>query len=480
MSKKLNIVSSYILICILFLVSFCLNSKKCLSETKGLVYHVKINEEINLNLVPFLERIVKEADKKGINAIILEINTFGGRVDAAIQIRDALINAKTLTIAYINERAISAGALISLACKKIVMAPGATIGAATPVTMNPFTRQINTASEKFISYFRNEMKATAERNGRPVQIAEAMVDPDVEIEGVIKKGKLLTLTTSEAIYNNLADMEISNGLKDILSAFQLKQSIIVNQKMNWAEKSLAILTNALISMLLLTIGIIALLIEFRAPTWGVAGSIGLICLILFFWGHWALHLVGWEEIILIFIGTILLLIEIFFIPGFGVTGISGILVISVALILSLVGNNPTLQEILNALSHLSIAFICVFIFLIIFARSFLKTKAVQRFVLHTQTKSKSNIKLGSGAQGEPSLIKTDQENNTCKDYKDYFVGKEGMAFTNLRPAGKGIFDKERLNVVTEGDFLEKGTPIRIIRIEGSNIIVQKIKENRRV
>ena len=142
------------------------------------------------------------------NPRILEINTLGGRLDSAIQIRDSLLNSKVQTIAYINKRAISAGALISLACQYIVMVPGSTIGAATPVAMNPLNpldSQMKPVSEKIVSYFRNEMKATAEKNGRPGNIAEAMVDADVTIEGIIEKGKLLTLTSKEAITNKVAD-----------------------------------------------------------------------------------------------------------------------------------------------------------------------------------------------------------------------------------------------------------------------------------
>ena len=127
-------------------------AKNSNEEKNNLVYWVNIDGEIDLGLAPFLKRVVQEADEQSIEALILQINTFGGRVDAAVQIRDALINSSTLTIAYINERAISAGALISLSCRKIVMAPAATIGAATPVTISPLDQQMKPASEKVVSY----------------------------------------------------------------------------------------------------------------------------------------------------------------------------------------------------------------------------------------------------------------------------------------------------------------------------------------
>lgn len=430
------------------------------------VYYVPVSGEIGLRLAPLIKRVTEEADQEKVKALILEINTFGGRLDAAVEIRDALVNTKTLTIAFINERAISAGALISLACQKIVMAPAATIGAATPVAINPFNDEVKPAREKIISYFRKEMKATAERHERPTSIAEAMVDPDIAIEGLIEKGKVLTLTTSEALQHKLADMEISGGIEEIMSAFHLNPSRIITKETNLTEKFLGVISGSLISSLLLVIGMLGLFLEFRTPTWGVAGTIGLLCIILFLWGHWALNLVGLEELLLIVIGTVLLLLEVFVIPGFGIVGILGIICLTTGLVLSLVGKHPTFAEIWKAISHVSIVFICVIILSILFLKYLSKTKSIQRFVLHTKARQPAYI--------DP-FIETEAKRYTSSSKKDHYLGREGVAYTNLRPAGKGIFGKERLNVVTEGDFLEKGAPIRIIGVQGSNIIVQKIK-----
>lgn len=335
------------------------------------------------------------------------------------------------------------------------------MGAATPVTIDPIDRKMNPADEKVISYFRKEMKATAERNGRPPHIAEAMVDADVVVEGLSEKGKILTLTTTEAVKNKVADLEVSGGVSDVLSAFGLPVSEPVNKNPNWSERFLWLISGSFVSSLLLAIGILGLFLEFKTPTWGVAGTVGLLCLIMFFWGHWALRLVGWEEVVLLAIGTFLLVLETFVIPGFGITGILGFIIVGLAFTLSLVGKSPSASELFGAISHVSIVFICVLIFFFISIKPLAKTRAVQRFVLQ------------KNATPDQKLEIIDQV--TDKNNMDMYLNRQGIAFTNLRPAGKGIFKDERLNVVSEGDFIEKGAPIRIIRVQKSNLIVQEIK-----
>ena len=176
---------------------------------------------------------MKEAERTNAEALILEIDTFGGRLDSAVKIKDRLIDTKIDTIAFINKKAISAGALISLATRHIVMAPGSTIGAATPVRLTYWEEK--PASEKVISYFRKEMKSTAEANNHPGDIAEAMVDPDVKIEGVVEKGKLLTLTTKEALRLKVAEHEAKN-LEELLSKFHLQVIGIEKRPIPWTEK----------------------------------------------------------------------------------------------------------------------------------------------------------------------------------------------------------------------------------------------------
>ena len=197
------------------------------------IYYTLLKGTINNKLADDFEGVLKEAEKANAKVLILEIDTFGGRLDAAVRIKDKLVDTKINTIAFVNKKAISAGALISLATKHIVMAPGSTIGAATPVKLTYWEEK--PTSEKVISYFRKEMKSTAEAGNHPGNIAAAMVDPDLQIAGVVEKGKLLTLTTKEAIRLKVAEHEVKD-LAELYHKFQLEGLAIENRPIPWTEK----------------------------------------------------------------------------------------------------------------------------------------------------------------------------------------------------------------------------------------------------
>ena len=284
------------------------------------MYVAPIEGIIDLGLAPFVQRVLDEAAAAKARAVVLEINTFGGRVDAAVQIRDALLGARVPTIAYVNRRAISAGALISLAAEHLVMASGATIGAATPVMAGQPGGGAQAVSEKTISYVRKEFRATAEARKRPALIAEAMVDPDVSIRGVIEKGKLLTLTTDEALKHKVAEQR-ADSLEAALEGLGIRDAELRRAAPNWAENVVRFLTHPVLSSLLVTIGMLGIIIELRTPGFGIAGAIGVGSLAAFFWGHWLVQLAGWGELMLALAGVALLLLELFVIPGFGFAGI---------------------------------------------------------------------------------------------------------------------------------------------------------------
>ncbi len=230
------------------------------------VYFTLLKGTINKKLANNFEGVLKEAEKTNAEALIIEIDTFGGRLDSAVKIKDKLIDTKINTIAFINKKAISAGALISLATRHIVMAPGSTIGAATPVKLTYWEEK--PASEKVISYFRKEMKSTAEANNHPGNIAEAMVDPYVKVEEVVDKGKLLTLTTKEALRLNVAEYEVKN-LNALLQKFNLQGIEIEKRPIPWTDKvvNLAPTTKMEINITILwfLLGLILALLEFAAP-----------------------------------------------------------------------------------------------------------------------------------------------------------------------------------------------------------------------
>ena len=284
-------------------------------EKRDIVYVAQIEGMIDLGLAPYVTRVLNEATAAGAAAVVLDINTFGGRVDGAVQIRDALLSAKIPTVAYVNPRAISAGALISLAAEKIVMADGGTIGAAAPVEAGQPGEGAKPSSEKTVSYVRKEFRATAESRKRPPLIAEAMVDADVEIPKVIEKGKLLTLTTDEAIGLKIADLRAPT-LEDALKQLGYAGAEIRRPSVNWAEHLVRWLTHPVVSSLLLTIAMVGIIVELRTPGFGFVGGLGILSLGLFFWGHWLVELAGWEELMLVALGILLLGLEVFVIPGY--------------------------------------------------------------------------------------------------------------------------------------------------------------------
>ncbi|RQW07243.1 MAG: nodulation protein NfeD [Calditrichaeota bacterium] len=416
------------------------------------VYHIQIEGTIDLGLPPYIERTIEEAGADDAQAIILEINTFGGRLDAATQIKDILLNTDIRTIAFINKRAISAGALISLSCDEIAMVPGSSMGAATVVDQSG-----QKASEKMISYFRTEMGATAEQNGRNRLIAEGMVDEDVEVEGLSQKGKLITLTAEDAIKWDMAEY-IAPNLAAVLDSTGLAGQEIITSKISWAERLVRFLTDPLISSLLISFGLLGLFFEIKSPGFGFPGTIGLIFLGLFFGSHYIVDLANIIEIILFIAGITLLLVEIFVIPGFGIAGVGGILLMMTGLYLSLIGNwkHVSLSDMRSAAAYMSLSFIITFMGVVAILRVFPKTFFWKRISLE-------------------EVQERDQGYIASRDYSKY-LGLTGIALSTLRPSGIGLFEGERLDVVSDGDYIEKDTPIIITRIDGYRLIVRPISK----
>lgn len=443
MSKK-------IILSFIFLLSFI---PFLFTESKSKVYVIDISGEIDLGLAPYVQRIINDAEKDNANAIILKVNTFGGRVDAATQIRDAVINSKILTIAFIDKRAISAGALISISAKKIVMTKGATLGASTVVDQTG-----TKASEKYQSYMRSEMRSTAERNGRRPDIAEAMVDERIIIKDFPElddSTKLLTLTTEEALKVGYCDF-IANNLNEVLEHFNLKDAELIFTEINWAEKIVRFLSNPIVSSILIMLGILGLLTEIKTPGWGIAGTIGLISLALFFGTGYILQLANIWEILVFIIGLILLIIEIFYIPGFGFLGILGIVLMIGSIFFGLIGDFPIVSEndISNALIQLAASLVASIIFLFILWKFLPGIPIWGRLILSTSEEQTE------GFVSNPDF--------------SHLIGKRGKALSQLRPAGIAIIDDKRYDVVTEGEFVSKDEEIEVIQTIGSKIVVKKV------
>jgi membrane-bound serine protease (ClpP class) len=421
------------------------------AQSKTVVYVAPIEGIIDLGLAPFVRRVVEEAEKSGAAAVILKINTFGGRVDAAVLIRDTLLGAKVKTVAFIDKRAISAGALISLACHVIVMGDGGTIGAATPVQLGGQRTGTQPTDEKTLSYVRKEFRSTAEFRKRPPLIAEAMVDPDVAIPGLIDKGKLLTLTTNEALEHKLADFR-GDTVEEVLKRLGLEGAEVRSVSENWAEQLVRFLTHPILSSLLMTVGMLGIIVELRTPGFGVPGALGITSLALFFWGHWLVRLAGWEEILLVLVGLVLLAVELFVIPGFGITGILGILGLIAGLTLSLIGAGATAEIVIGAITRVAVSLLVALAASVVLLRFLPKLPFGRQLILHT----------GLGADtGYASAPESDRQ----------WLGQQGTAVSPLRPAGIADIDGKRVDVVSQGEWIDAGAPITVIRVDGNRIVV---------
>lgn len=434
---NLNKKRKIFLIIIALLIVFSLIAPNAYVNETDEVYLVSIKGTIDLGLSSYVHRALEEAVLSKAKAVILEIDTFGGRVDAAIQIRDKIMSLNIPSVAYVKNRAWSAGALIALSAKYILMAKSASIGAAEP----------QPADEKTVSALRAEFTSTAQSRGRPENLAAAMVDKDIEIENVIEKDKILTLNAEQAIKLNIADNIVLNN-KEILIFLNLRDAKIVHINPNWAENISRFVTNPIVSPLLLSIGFLGLIIEFWTLGWGIAGSMGLISLSLFFGGHIIAGLAGFETIILFAIGLLLLLAEVFLIPGFGLAGIGGAAAILASIFLTFGNMVQATYSILIALG-LSIA---GFFLLIRFIPS---TRAWRKFVLSTEQKKELGYTVGT------------------KDLKR-LTGKEGIAITPLRPSGIVEVNGKKLNALTLGEYVDSNTKIKIISVEGNKIVVEAV------
>jgi membrane-bound serine protease (ClpP class) len=413
----------------------------------AVVYRIPLTGIVEMGLAPFIERSLAEARSAGAAAAVLDIDTPGGRVDAAERIGDAIADAGLPVYAFVNRRAISAGALISLATNGIFMRPGAVLGAATPVT-----GEGETASEKMVSVMRSEFRSLAEARGLDPRIAEAMVDPDIAIDGVVEQGKLLTLSTEDAVRVGFAS-EVADW-NALLAAIGSPEAMVIETEVNWAERTVRFLTHPLVAPFLLSIGFLGLLIEIKTPAFGIAGLAGISSLGLFFGSHLIIGLAGWEVIILLVVGIMLILAEAFLFPGFGVAGVLGGLSVLASVFLAMLGSMPTRGDIMIALNVIlaSLAITTVLTWQLI--RRLPKDRRAKGIILHASTSREAGY-ISAALRSE-------------------LVGREGVAVTDLRPAGTGQFEDEYVDVVSEGGWVTAGVPIRIVRAEGYRHVVRPV------
>jgi len=424
---------------------------------------VPIEGTIDLGLPPFIQRTLDDAESNEATAVIFDINTFGGRVDAATQIKDAILGANISTIAFINRRAISAGALISLSCEKIYMTGGGLIGAATAVDMTG-----KKGSEKVISFMREEMASTAEKRGRSKEIARGMVDDELsfthlvigrdsikvdDIEGR-KDGKLISLTTEQALKYKIADGTAEN-IEALLDSLGYSSVKTIETAENWSEAIVRFLTNPVVASLLTTFGFLGILFELQSPGWGIPGFVGLACLILSLSASYIAQLATMSDMLFILTGLALIVLEALVIPGFGVAGLGGIGLMIYGLYLLLLPDIPVGEEVLGqAMDGFLIGLVGAVIGLVLLVKLMIKTKFWEQLTAPDTQKKEDGY---SNTLGWESL-----------------QGETGIADTDLHPSGWVRVKDQRIFVVSEGEFIEEGKEIQILSVDGNRVLVREL------
>lgn len=432
------------------MISFLITPSLSLdAETKDigadkLVYMIPIEDEVERGLEAFLIRSTNEAIEAGANHIIFEIDTPGGRVDSAGQIGKLLQGLEIPSTAYIVNEALSAGSYIALNSDTIYMQPNATMGASGVITSDG-----NAAEKKAQSAWIAAMKSAAESNGRDPKYAIAMADETIDLpEYGAPKGEFLTLTPQDAVEVGYAEGIVKNEI-ELLHELNLTGATIVQTKTTFAEEVARFVTSPIVIPILLSIASIGLIVELYTPGFGIAGSMGIIALILFFYGHIIAGIAGMEAIVLLALGIILIILE-FFVAG-GILGFFGVASIIVALLMS--GYK---------LSHMTMSVAIALVAAIVAAVILYKWIGTERGIF------KKLILRDRTMSGEGYVSYEDRSE---------LVGKEGITVTPLRPAGTALVDNKRLDVVSEGNFIEANQKIVIIYVEGVRIVVRENNKN---
>lgn len=407
------------------------------------VYHIPIHEEVEKGLYAFLQRAFKEAEENQADAIILDINTPGGFTSAAGQIAMLMESTDIRTIAYINKDALSAGAFLALHADEIYMAPNATMGAAAVIEQSG-----NAADKKAQSAWLKQMKAAAESSGRNPEYAMAMADATMHLPKYgAPKGELLTLSPSEAL-----EVKYSQGtmatLGDVLKATKLDGREIIEVTPTFFENVARFITNPVIVPILLSIASLGLVLELYSPGFGVPGTMGVTAIGLFFFGHLVAGFAGYESLLLLVLGIALIGAE-FFIPG-GIIGMIGTVMVIASLLTA--GADVTHMMLSIVIAGL-VAIIGMVVIMKVFGK---KLSMLNRLVLKDAT--------------------TTEDGYVSNVNRIDLIGRIGKTETPLRPAGVVSIQDERLDVVSEGAYVDADELVEVIKVEGSRIVVRKTKE----
>jgi membrane-bound serine protease (ClpP class) len=440
---------------LLWLLPLSLPAQNTPPNIETRVFVMELKGPIDPRTNRYTELALNEATDKNADIVIIDMDTYGGAVNDADDIRTRILEYPVPVWVFINKDAASAGALISLAADSIYMANGASIGAATVVNGTG-----EAAPDKYQSYMRSIMRSTAESNGRDPRIAEAMVDEDLEVDGISKKGEVITFSTSEAIRHGFAEGQV-NSIEDILKRNEVSNYEIIRYEVSFTEKIISFFINPFISGILILVIIGGLYFELQTPGVGFPLAAALLALVFYLVPYYLNGLAEYWEIILFFVGIALIIAEVFVIPGFGIAGISGLFLTIGSLIFIMLNNDVfdfelvaadrVLKAVLATIAGMLGSLVVIFAGGLRFANS----KAFSRVALEDTQDSK---------QGYSANFRTES-----------FIGRKGTAYTVLRPSGKILLEGEIYDAYTRGDYIEQGTKVIVVDDHGSSFKV-KIEE----
>lgn len=425
----------YVILLLSFALSGILRVGTIHAETQPIIYVVPVKHSVEQGLFTFLQRAFEEAERNEADAILLEIDTPGGEIQAAGEIGELIRVQETPVFAYVVDEAFSAGTYIALNCDKIIMSPGSAMGAAAPIDLAG-----NMADQKVISAWTKKMVSAAEMNKRDPAIAEAMVNP--------VEGKPLSLDPIQAQKVGYTE-GVAQNRGEALTLLGYSNPTVFPVEPTTGEKVARMVTNPLVIPLLLTIGLVGIAVELLIPGFGIPGVAGLISLSLYFFGHFIAGFAEWLHIILFIFGILLLLIEAV-VPGFGVFGGLGIVSVLSGIVMA------AYDTAYGSLS-LGIAVVITLIVIFIIIKYFGHRGVWNKFILRDQQR---NV-----------------EGYTASKDLTHWLYKEGVAITPLRPSGTSQIGEELVDVVTEGSFIEMGRKVKVVRVEGTRVVVREIKYN---
>ena len=419
------------------------------------VYVLELMDEVHSSSARYISRGFEEAHKANAELVIIHLDTYGGRVDFADSIRSDILDANMPTAVFIDRNAGSAGAVISIACDSIFMAPGASIGAATVVISG--TKEA--APDKYQSYWRGVMRTTAELKGRDPRIAEKMVDQNLDLPGISPAGQVITFSTKEAIEHNYCDQE-ANNLKEVAAFMGVENAEITVWEGSAIDKAIIFLVHPSVSGFLILLIFGGLFMEMKTPGVGFAGAVALLGIALFFAPHYIEGLAESWELAIFILGVLLIALEIFVVPGFGVPGILGIICVVAGISVALIDNNGfvfdqiSIGDILRSVALVLVMLTTSILLVVWLAKQFLTSSAAYPFV-DTATQDK-----------EEGYTAFDQEILN-------YVGREGVAVTDLRPSGYIEIDGKQLDAEAKEGYINKGGKVIVESVRSINLIVRK-------